>query len=164
MDQKLLFVQACERSQLSMTELCSRPTQNGRHERMHRTLKAETASPPRATRLAQQRAFDAFRHEYNEVRPHEALGQVVPATVYNASVRRFSGFMLRDPEYPDNFETCRVRTDGTVKWQGNHFDLGQVLASELIGLQRTDTGWTLQYGPLPLGVLDVRGRFRRKRD
>lgn len=141
-----------------------RPTQNGRHERMHRTLKAETASPPRATRLAQQRAFDAFRYEYNEVRPHEALGQVVPAKIYSPSARRFSGFVLRDPDYPDNLEPYRVRSDGTVKWQGNHFDLGQVLASELIGLQRTELGWTLHYGPIQLGLLDERGRFRRKRD
>ena len=81
-----------------------RPDQNGRHERRHRTLKSETAKPPRASFRAQQRAFDRFREEYNEIRPHEALGQEVPASRYQPSNRpyprqlpqnRISGALLR---------------------------------------------------------------------
>ena len=64
-----------------------KPQQNGRHERMHRTLKEQTASPPQASMADQQRAFDRFRHDYNEQRPHEALGQTPPARHYEPSLR-----------------------------------------------------------------------------
>ena len=75
------------------------PEQNGRHERLHATLKAETLNPPKANRREQQKAFDAFRREYNEERPHEALGQRPPASVYRPSHRSYPG---REPEvwYP----------------------------------------------------------------
>jgi transposase InsO family protein len=65
------------------------PWQNGRHERMHRTLKAEATRPPRANRRAQQRAFNLFRYEFNHERPHEALGQKPPASIYNPSKRTY---------------------------------------------------------------------------
>jgi len=140
-----------------------RPTQNGRHERIHRTLQEETASPPRSNRLAQQRAFDTFRRDYNEVRPHEALGQIAPITVYRRSDRPFHR-LLSDPTYADEIETVRVRTDGTVKWNAHHFMLTEVLAGELIGCERLETGaWKLHYGPLELGTLDIQGTFRQKR-
>jgi putative transposase len=140
-----------------------KPTQNGRHERIHRTLKAETAAPPHANRLAQQRAFDAFRKEYNEVRPHEALGQLAPAALYEPSPRKLTRTLV-DPTYPESFETCRVRSDGTMKWNGHHFVLADVLSSELVGVERNDPtdDWTLHYGPLELGRLDAKGRFKRK--
>ena len=79
-----------------------KPQQNGRHERMHRTLKQETASPPKETFRAQQRAFDLFRRRYNEERPHEALGQVPPATRYEPSARPYTGDPLsgRPPTMP----------------------------------------------------------------
>jgi putative transposase len=140
-----------------------RPTQNGRHERIHRTLKAETASPPHQNRLAQQRAFDAFRRDYNEVRPHEALGQVPPARLYRRSGRPFKR-LLTDPAYTDDVEPARVRSDGSMKWRGHHFMLSEVLAGELVGCKRIDEDeWTLSYGPLELGTLDRIGRFRQKR-
>jgi putative transposase len=140
-----------------------RPTQNGRHERLHRTLKEETASPPCRNRLAQQRAFDAFRRDYNEVRPHEALGQLPPAKLYQPSARTFTR-VLADPEYADDIEPARVRTDGSLKWRGHHFMLSQILVGELVGCQRTDAHtWLLRYGPLELGSLDGQGRFRQKR-
>jgi putative transposase len=140
-----------------------KPTQNGRHERIHRTLQDETASPARKNRLAQQRAFDAFRRDYNEIRPHEALGQVPPSTVYRSSDRSFER-VLRDPAYGEDVESARVRTDGTLKWQGHHFMLTDVLAGELVGCKRREPdGWTLSYGPLELGSLDSTGRFRQKK-
>src|SRR5713226_6487547 len=77
------------------------PEQNGRHERMHRTLKQETADPPAANRRKQQRALDRFRQEYNEVRPHEALGMRTPAEVYEPSARKFPE-QVPEPEYPAN--------------------------------------------------------------
>jgi putative transposase len=137
-----------------------RPTQNGRHERIHRTLKAEIPSPPAANRLAQQRAFDDFRRDYNEVRPHESLGQVPPQTLYRPSDRSFER-VLRDPAYRDEIEPVRVRSDGTIKWRGHHFMVTDILAGELVGCEPLDGGnWKLSYGPLELGVLNSKGHFR----
>jgi transposase InsO family protein len=79
----------------------AKPQQNGRHERMHRTLKEATTSPPKANLRAQQRAFDEFRREYNEERPHDALGQQPPAAVYRPSAR----------EHPE-----RLRYGGLGEW------------------------------------------------
>ncbi|NIM21254.1 MAG: DDE-type integrase/transposase/recombinase, partial [Candidatus Latescibacteria bacterium] len=83
-----------------------RPEQNGRHERMHSTLKSETAKPPRASFRAQQRAFDRFREEYNEIRPHEALGQEVPASHYRPSNRPYPR-ELPQIDYPEHFHVVQ---------------------------------------------------------
>src|SRR5262249_32752192 len=85
-----------------------RPNQNGRHERMHRTLKASTGQPPAATIRAQQQRFDAFRQEYNTERPHEALGQRPPASVYRVSARVYPR-RLEEPTYPTADQVRRVR-------------------------------------------------------
>src|SRR5207344_860693 len=85
--------------------LPGRPDQNGRHERMHSTLKDETARPPRSSFPTQQRAFDRFQQEYNHVRPHEALGQAVPASLYRPSLRPFPK-RLPELEYPSHFHVC----------------------------------------------------------
>jgi len=92
------------------------PEQNGRHERMHRTLKQETAQPAAANRRAQQRAFDGFREEYNEQRPHEALGMQTPALLYEPSPRAYPA-RVPEPEYPASMlvrAVCiiRARFDG----------------------------------------------------
>ena len=83
------------------------PEQNGRHERMHRTLKQETASPPAANRRAQQRAFDRFRREYNEERPHEALDMQTPSAVYTRSSREYPA-RVPEPEYGSALLVRRV--------------------------------------------------------
>jgi transposase InsO family protein len=130
------------------------PEQNGRHERMHRTLKAETAKPPKQDLFEQQAAFDAWRKEYNEVRPHEALGQKTPASHYSPSTRRFP-LALRDPEYPPTFETKRINHAGGLKWERHKWYLSWCLAQELVGLEELDDGkWLLHFGPYPLAVLD----------
>jgi putative transposase len=131
-----------------------KPTQNGRHERMHRTLKQETATPPKATLRAQQRAFDAFRHEYNQERPHEALGQVPPAMVFGPSTRPYRG---RPAElvYPDADAVRQVHHQGEVRWHGHAFFLTEALAGEVVGLQGQGAGrWQVVFGPLVLGMLD----------
>ena len=89
------------------------PAQNGRHERMHKTLKAETARPPAGSLSAQQVRFNRFLREYNEERPHEALGQRTPGSVYERSSRPFPG-TLPELEYPGHFErlAMSVRTAG----------------------------------------------------
>jgi transposase-like protein len=170
MDQKLLFVRACQRGQMNMAETCeafgiSRKTGYkwlARYE-SHGALGLEERSrAPSKNRLAQQRAFDAFRQDYNEVRPHEALGQVPPSAIYKPSDRSFER-VLRDPHYTEDVEPVRVRTDGTLKWQGHHCLLTDFLAGELVGCMRLETGgWALSYGPLELGLLDSDGRFRQK--
>jgi len=94
-----------------------KPQQNGRHERMHKTLKAETTQPPAANLAAQQLRFDPFRAEFNHERPHEALSQAVPAAVYTPARRAYPA-RLEEPAYPCGCELRRVRNRGTIKWQG----------------------------------------------
>ncbi|MEE9251724.1 MAG: integrase core domain-containing protein, partial [Alphaproteobacteria bacterium] len=94
-----------------------KPQQNGRHERLHLTLKQDTGSPPARSLAAPQRRFDDFRRSYNEERPHEALADKTPASRYQASDRAYSG-RLRSPDYPDDHEVRRVRSNGEIKWHG----------------------------------------------
>lgn len=132
------------------------PQDNGRHERMHRTLKAETANPPAATARAQQAAFDHFRHEYNTIRPHEALGQQPPATLYAPSSRPFPS-RIRPLEYPTADDIKRVRPNGTIRWRGREIYLAVPLTGRPVGL--TDLGdgrWEVAFGSLILGALNER--------
>src|ERR1017187_5438800 len=92
-----------------------KPQQNGRHERMHRTLKAETTRPPSNSRLAQQRRFDHFRQEFNFERPHEALEMQTPASRYTASARAMPD-KLPPLDYPESFEVRYVSANGGIRW------------------------------------------------
>lgn len=93
------------------------PQQNGRHERMHRTLKADTSKPPAESAAEQQARFDRFRRIFNEERPHEALGQVTPASCYRAADRPYPD-RIDEPWYDADHQVRRVRTDGSIKWGG----------------------------------------------
>jgi putative transposase len=131
-----------------------KPEQNGRHERMHKTLKAETASPPAANLAQQQQRFDRFRHEFNHERPHEALGQTPPARHWAPAPRCYPA-RLEDPHYGADFEARRVRHNGEIKWQGESIFIGQALIGEVVGLCETADGDAeLYFGPLPLGCID----------
>ena len=135
-----------------------RPDQNGRHERFHETLKAETATPPRGSIRAQQAAFDRFRAHYNEERPHEALGMRVPSDLYSPSPRRMP-WKLPEHEYSDAFERRRVRRDGTIKWAGGYVFVGEALANEIVGVEPRDEGrWHIHLGAMKLGLLHERTR------
>jgi hypothetical protein len=130
------------------------PEQNGRHERMHRTLKAETAKPPRANLKDQQRAFDGFRKEYNLERPHEALGQQTPATFYQPSCRIMPD-KLAEIEYPSYFTVRQVRHNGEIKWKGEFVYISQALAGEPIGLKQiSEREWEVRFSFHLLGILD----------
>ena len=130
------------------------PQQNGRHERMHRTLKAECASPPAATAADQQRRLDEFRAEFNQQRPHEALGQTAPAQHYAPSVRAYPQ-RIEDPHYPADFELRRVRSNGEIRWQGELVFVGEALINEVIGLMETEDGDAeVYFAPLSLGIID----------
>lgn len=131
-----------------------RPQYNGRHERMHRTLKQETANPPCASLRAQQKAFDRFREEYNNERPHEALGQKTPAMLYTASGRPYP-VRLPEFEYPQADQVRKVKFNGGFKWQSVDIYLSQCLAGELVGLEQVDERyWKVWVGPLELATLD----------
>ena len=138
-----------------------KPQQNGRHERMHLTLKQDTASPPARSLAGQIARFEHFRHVYNNERPHEALGQVPPARVYQPSPLGFAGG-LRSPDYPDNARVRRVRQCGAVKWRGEEIFISQALAGEPVGLfPIADDIWLVKYGPIVLGTMKGREGFIR---
>jgi putative transposase len=130
------------------------PEQNGRHERMHRTLKQETATPPAANPRAQQRAFHRFRREYNEQRPHEALGMQTPSAVYRPSPRSYP-VRVPEPEYGSAMQVRRVRLRGTFSWKGVEIFLSETLIGETIGLlPEDDRIYTVYLAAFPIARLD----------
>jgi transposase InsO family protein len=130
------------------------PEQNGRHERMHRTLKAETAKPPAANRAAQQRAFDRFRQHYNEERPHEALGQKTPASCYQNSTRSYPD-RVPEPEYAAHMKVKRVYPDGSFFWKGTQIFISKCLGGEILGLEPIDDRyWDVHFATFPLARFD----------
>lgn len=131
-----------------------RPDQNGRHERMHKTLKEETAKPPMSNLRAQQRAFNEFQKEYNTERPHEALNQKPPDSVYQPSLRSYPRRLLK-VEYGADVVVRKVRHSGEIKWKGNFIYVSQVLAKEPISLKQTDEHlWEVKYSFHSLGMLN----------
>lgn len=137
----------------------SHPEQNGAHERMHRTLKAETANPPAGNRSAQQRRFNGFRREYNEQRPHEALGQQPPARHWQPSPRSFPESIGR-PAYPDHFETRVVSSNGTIFFlHPKPTFISTSLAGKHLGFDETQHGvWSVYYHNVLLGRLNEEER------
>jgi putative transposase len=130
------------------------PEQNGRHERMHRTLKQETAQPPAANRREQQRELDRFRAEYNEVRPHEALGMQTPQAIHRPSARTFPA-RVPEPEYPETMLPRSVRTHGHFRWNNRDVFLSEVLWGERVGFLPQDDRWfTIYFAQLPLARFD----------
>ena len=138
------------------------PEQNRRHERMHRTLKKETASPPRATARGQQRAFHSFQRDYNEQRPHEALGMATPASVYVPSPREYPA-RLPEMEYPSRYQLRRVAERGDIHWRNRVVFLSEVLAGETVGLEEDEQGWRIWLGPLLLTRLEREHLQRARR-
>jgi len=133
------------------------PEQNGRHERMHQTLKQETASPPQANLRQQQLAFQRFEWEYNQERPHEALGYRQPAELYVGSARLYPS-RLPELEYPAGVHLRRISQQGSVKWKGGRAFVSEVVAREYVGLLEThDDFFEVYYGPVLLGWLDGAG-------
>jgi len=133
-----------------------KPQQNGRHERMHRTLKQDTAKPPRPDMNHQQLRFDEFRHEYNYVRPHEALNKKTPASVYKSSARRFPE-KLREPEYDHGVEVRTVRHGGEISFSMNYYFISELLAGEKVGLvEAADGKYEIRFGFHPIAILDQR--------
>ena len=139
-----------------------KPQQNGRHERFHRTLKAETSCPPARSLHEQQARFDAFRLDFNENRPHEALGQKPPASVYRASPRPWP-VTLEDPWYDADHAVRKVRTSGEIKWGGRSVFISETLAGQTLGLAEVgEHGWLVRFADIDLGLIDqTTWRFTR---
>ena len=137
----------------------AKPQENGRHERMHLTLKNETTLPPAQTLRAQQKRFDQWRECFNEQRPHEALGQSTPASLYTPSPRMFSRRQLRFT-YPDDIDDQRrVRDGGQIKWLGRDVQVTKALVGRVVGLRRSNERyWEVYFRHIFLGVLDAKDR------
>lgn len=134
------------------------PEQNGSHEQFHSVLKAETARPPAANARGQQRRFDRFCLEYNHERPHEALGDDVPASRYQPSARRLPRH-LPPLEYPGHLEIRRVSTIGQISWRNAPVFVSEALAGEEVGFEEVDDGlWTIRFASVVLGRFDERHR------
>jgi hypothetical protein len=120
------------------------PEQNGSHERMHRTLKAEAIDPIARNRRAQQKQFDRWRWEFNYDRPHEALGQATPASRYEKSEQAYRG-AIQTPIYPEAYVIRRVRTNGEIRWWGGRRFIGEAFIGQTLGLKEIKAGKHLVY-------------------
>ena len=133
------------------------PQQNGRHERMHRTLKQETARPPGGNSLQQQERFDRFVDEFNAERPHEALDMKTPAEVYQPSERPYSG--LPDLEYPFHDKDLCVTTCGRLCMHRKKINISTALAGQRLGVKEVDDGiWLVSFMRYDLGYIDLEQR------
>jgi transposase InsO family protein len=116
------------------------PEQNGIHERMHRTLKAEVTRRPSHNLRKQQKRFDEWRRHFNLERPHEALGQQAPALHYQASPRLYRRKGAQsEPAYPSRYALRRVRSNGEIKWRGRKRFLGEAFMGQLVALKQIGT-------------------------
>lgn len=139
------------------------PQENGRHERMHGTLQSEGVFPDLKLE-EQQIKFREFQDYYNFERPHEALGQKMPGSVYVPSTRRWNG-KLKSPEYPEEHIKGKVKSCGKMSWKGIEIYIGRSLSNEYIGLEKIEGGFRAYYGPIKLGVITNKNEFiipRRK--
>ena len=133
------------------------PEENGQHERMHRTLKAETTRPARTNMLQQQECFDSFQEEFNEDRPHEALRMKRPAQVYKPSPRKLPA-VLAEPQYPEHDDVVQVSRIGHVYFCGRNIYVSSALAFQYVGLREQTPGrWLLSFMKLDLGHLSTAG-------
>jgi transposase InsO family protein len=131
-----------------------RPTENARHERMHRTLKAETTRPPAEDFPQQQETFDYFRREFNEQRPHAALNLETPASVYEVAARTYPA-EIPPPVYPAYYEVRRVNNGGRFYFRGQSLFLTEVLIDHQIGLTEVEDGiWSIYFYDHLMGRLN----------
>lgn len=132
------------------------PEQNGAHERMHKTLKEETAFPPAGCMGAQQVKFDSFRTEFDFERPHETLGGQTPSSLYVRSPRELPG-TLPLPEYPGHCEVRQVRANGILYFKNQQIFLSELLSGHDVALEEIADGiWSIYFYTLLLARLDVR--------
>lgn len=132
------------------------PQDNGRHERMHRDLKNDTARRPASTLAGQQKLFNSFMHKYNVERPHEGLQMKRPAGVYSPSDRPYPS-RKPSPDYAQHWEKRVVSGSGNIRWQNNQIFIGHALAGETIALELSNEDlWTVHFYRFAIGKLDDR--------
>jgi len=130
------------------------PQQNGRHERMHRTLKAEATRPAAPNFLQQQARFDSFIQEFNSERPHEALDMKYPTEIYKPSTREYRG--LEEPHYPFHDKTVVVSNCGRLCIYRKKINLTTSLAGQAVGIKEVDEGiWLVSFMGYDLGYIDL---------
>jgi len=130
------------------------PQQNGRHERMHLTLKKEATRPAGANLLQQQAKFDAFLEEFNYERPHEALAMKCPAEIYTPSPRLYRG--IGEPQYPFHDKTVVVTNCGRLCLYRKKINLSTCLAGQAVGIKEVDDGiWLVSFMHYDLGYIDL---------
>ena len=130
------------------------PQQNGRHERMHLTLKKEATRPPGLNTLQQQARFDAFLREFNAERPHEALAMRCPAEFYTASPRHYDG--LPELQYPGHDRDILVTACGRICMHRKKINISTVLAGQMLGIKEVDDGiWLVSFMHYDLGYIDL---------
>jgi transposase InsO family protein len=133
------------------------PQQNGRHERMHLTLKKEATRPPGSNSLQQQARFDEFLHEFNTERPHEALAMKPPAEVYLSSIRPYDG--LPELAYPFHDRDILVTACGRICMLRKRINISAVLAGQKLGIKEVDDGiWLVTFINYDLGYIDLEQR------
>lgn len=141
-----------------------KPQQNGRHERMHRTLKRRIGQPGAADLQAQQVVLDEFVQHYNHERPHESLEQKFPCDFYQHSGRSYPK-KLPEIEYPAYFQHARVCSSGLIYWRALRIYIGYLLHREVVGLEPVGDGiWDVYFGPIRLGTIDERQATGDKQD
>jgi putative transposase len=132
------------------------PQQNGRHERMHRTLKDEALDPIALNLKEQQKNFDMFRHDYNNYRPHEALGQQTPSKYYKKSTRLYVK-KIQPPYYDLDSIVRKVKRSGELGFNGKTYYLSQLIAKQPVGFKEIADGiWNIYYYHYRLAILDLR--------
>ena len=139
------------------------PQQNGRHERFHFTL-LEAMRPPSPTLAVQARRFATFVRDYNEERPHEALGQRPPASAYQPSPRAMPR-RLPEPDYPAEAAVRQVRSNGEIKWRGDLIHVCSALVGEAVAVEETADGqWQVRFFNVPIGIIDQKTSKLRRCD
>jgi hypothetical protein len=138
------------------------PQQNGRHERMHGTLKAETSKPPSDSPREQQTRFDRFRASFNNDRPHEAIGQTTPSSRFRPSHRQYP-LRIEPPWYDADHAVRQVRSAGEIKWGGDLIFISEALPGEPVGIAETEGGdWLVRYADIELGLIDRKAKKLRR--
>jgi integrase-like protein len=133
------------------------PQQNGRHERMHLTLKKEATRPPGMNSLQQQAKFDAFISEFNEERPHQALDMKTPAEIYIPAPRQYQG--LPELDYPFHDRDILVTACGRICLYRKKINVSTVLAGQRLGIKEVDDGiWLISFMSYDLGYIDLEQR------
>ena len=138
-----------------------RPQENGRHERMHRTLKEDTTKPAAFTLRSQQKKFDTFRHMFNHERPHEGLNNETPGSIYQPSLTMLPG-TVKEFLYPKDFETRRINNSGDFSWHKDRVFVSEVFKFEALGFELiAEDVYKVFFRDIELGIFDVEAlRFR----